>query len=224
MWMMGTFLLSFLFFILLLSFCFVFPRGRDPRALPAAMVSYVREKMSSSSHWRTGQASRWTTVRTDELHSAAGGRGRLRDALREWARACSTHRCSWYDGTWTFSLYRSLSDLSGCCLHGHQHPHPQPPPSSTAPSHDHDTLQIEFTESHYQYWVVGVCVCVCLLSVSVLGCQCVVKDRRTLKTVSVGHGQHVLLFLPGAMLNFIFKFYSVNLKSFHCSLNKVGVK
>lgn len=54
--------------------------------------------------------------------------------------------CSRYDGTWTFSLYRSPSDLSGCC-----HQHLGPSPLSPAPSHHHDTLEIEFTESHYQY-------------------------------------------------------------------------
>lgn len=91
--------------------------------------------------------------------------------------------------------------------------------SITRPRHTSDRI----------YWVtlpVLSCGCVCMPVV----CVCFglpvrsAKDRRTLKTVSVGHGQHVLLFLPGAMLNFIFKFYSVNLKSFHCSLNKVGVK
>lgn len=79
-------------FILLLLFVCFFPRGRDPRALPAAMVSYVRGKMAPFL-WRSGRVS-LSDHSTDESRSAAGCQGRLRDALRERARACGSHRAA----------------------------------------------------------------------------------------------------------------------------------
>lgn len=166
----GNVLLSFLFYNYYYYYCYCLFFFLEGETLELYLLLWFRTwgRKMLSSLWRSGQAS-LTDHSMDELRSAAGCQGRLRDALQERARACSTHRAAANDGTWTFSLYRSPSDPSGCCRQ-----HLGPSPSSPTASRHHDTLEIEFTESHYQCWVTAVClpvVCVCL------HCQCVVKDR-----------------------------------------------
>lgn len=186
--------------VLILLFFFVFSSRERPSS-STCCYGFVREregKCRCRLSKETDGRLCWTTVQTSSAQLLGGGSQRRSAGA---SQILQYPPCSWYDGTWTFSLYRSPSDLSGCC---HQHLGPSPPCHLL----HHNTLEIEFTESHYQGWVTAVCmpvVCVCL------GCQCVEKDR-TLRTVDI-------YFLSGAKLNFIFKLL-IEL----CSLNKLGIK
>lgn len=174
---------------------FCFSRGRDPRALPAAMVSYVRENYFVSLKNRTGIL---LDHITDKLYSAAGARdvSEMFCGSDPEPAVPTVQLVQWDMDLFTVLLpLRLLSSWSST---------PWPLPLSPASSHNHDITDRIYwiTPPVLSYGCVSA-FCVCL------GCQCVVKDKKTQtkpKTVSMGHDQHVLLFLPGAMLNFIFKF------------------
>lgn len=130
--------------LLLLFVCFVFSSRERPSS-STCCYGFVREGENGA-------------VSLEKRTGVSVGPQYGRAALSCWvpgsSQRCSAGAsqslrfppCSCYDGTRTFSLYRSPSDLSGCC-----HQHLGPSPLSLASSQHHDTLEIEFTESHYQY-------------------------------------------------------------------------
>lgn len=126
-----------------------FSRGGRPSS-STCCYGFVCEGEKKLSCWWTGQASLDHKMNSCLhpllfLHPAAG----FGDVCANGGpRGRSTRRSAGTNGTWTFSLYCSLSDLSGahgCCLHGHRHLS-RLPVCRTPHAANHHTHQIDFTD------------------------------------------------------------------------------
>lgn len=163
--------LLFCFFFLVCFFVLFFSRGGEiPRALPAAMVLYVREKMSS--HWRTWQASCWTTMWTvvaiQSCPSTQLPGAGIRDVLWGWPSACSTHRAAGTMGHGPFHcIAPSLTSLAAVFMVIDTLAAPPVARSITWPQHTSDRI----------YWITLPvlsygCVCVCVYACICIGMCC----------------------------------------------------
>lgn len=147
--------------VLILLFFFVFSSRERPSS-STCCYGFVREregKCRCRLSKETDGRLCWTTVQTSSAQLLGGGSQRRSAGA---SQILQYPPCSWYDGTWTFSLYRSPSDLSRLLS---PTPWPLPPLSPASSQHTWDRIY-RVTLPGLSYGCLYAC-CLCLFGLPV---------------------------------------------------------